>query len=59
MSFIFVVKELCEVHIVKKKCKFTILMINFDVIDRVITRLKQKKLKTKIAQKTIIELIRI
>jgi len=55
---LFLLLKNCAKYIqVKKKYKSIILVINFDVIDYVITRLKQEKLKTKIAQKITIKLI--
>ena len=41
----------------EKKCKFAVLVVNFDAINCAIARLEQKKLKTKTIQKTTIKLI--
>jgi len=41
----------------EKKCKFAVSVVNFDIINCAITKLKQEKLKTKTAQKIAIELI--
>ena len=42
----------------EKKCKFAKLAINFVNIDKILEKLKRKKLKTKIAWKIIIKFVR-